>query len=67
MVRQEEQSDPRNPQPEGNPRRRSDRVPGYGWRPNLTGLERPRQWLAVFLGTILVLLVAALITYLTSL
>ncbi|MDH3303559.1 MAG: hypothetical protein OES24_23890 [Acidimicrobiia bacterium] len=52
---------------EQNARRRSNRVPGFGWRPDLTGLERPGQWLGIFLGTLIVLAVAALITYLSSL
>ncbi len=63
MVTQKERSSPRRRRSDRKPRR-SEKVPGYGWRSNLTGLERPSQWLGVFLVTVAVLVVAALITYL---
>lgn len=46
------------------PPRRSWRVPGYGWRVEFSGLERPGQWLAVAVCTAVVLIVAAMITFL---
>ncbi len=64
MVKQKEHS---GAQPRRSSRKRpqrSGKVPGYGWRPNLTGLERPSQWLGVFLVTVSIFVVAALITYL---
>ncbi len=42
------------------------RLPGYGWRVEFSGLERPRQWLGVALATAVVLVVVILITYVGS-
>lgn len=45
------------------PSHRSQRLPGYGRRVELSGLERPRQWLGVILATAVVLIVVVLIAY----
>lgn len=44
--------------------RRSDhrsKVPGYGWKPNLSGLEHPRQFMGFFLTVVAVIVVSMVI------
>ncbi len=65
MVTQKEHSGARPRRSDRKPPQRSGKPPGYGWRANLSGLERPRQWLGVLLVTVSVLIVAALIAALS--
>ena len=44
--------------------RRGRRPPGYGWDPTFSGLSTRRQWLGFFLGAVVVVAVAMLVTFL---
>ncbi len=52
---------------DGKPTRSRNRLPGYGWSPRLSGLDRPDQWLGFFLGAVVVLVLIILGGYLLTL